>query len=148
VRRTRFNRNYCPIARTTDLLGDWWTPLVLRELVLGNQKFGSIQESLEISRPVLTERLNRLVDEGVVERVPYQERPVRYRYVITDKGRALWDVLLAMWQFGDDWMFRNGAPAELFHKESGERVEPMVVDRKTGEPLTLDNTRIRIRERS
>ena len=55
MRRTRFNRNYCPIARTTDLLGDWWTPLVLRELVLGNQKFGSIQESLEISRPVLTE---------------------------------------------------------------------------------------------
>jgi len=72
VRRTRFDEWPCPIARTTDLIGDWWTPLVLRELFSGRSRFDDIQEALGCSRAVLTQRLNRLIDEGMLVKVPYE----------------------------------------------------------------------------
>lgn len=147
MRRTRFDRAYCPIARTSDLLGDWWTPLVLREITLGRTRFADLQEALEISKAVLTQRLRRLEDEGVIERRSYQARPVRYDYVLTDKGRALWDVLLAMWQFGDDWLFRNGAGVELFDTDTGEPVEAAVVDSRTRQAIDLETTSVRLRTR-
>lgn len=147
MRRTRFDRAYCPIARTTDLLGDWWTPLLLRELVLGKTRFAELQEELDISKAVLTQRLRRLEDEGVVERRSYQNRPVRHDYVLTAKGRALWDVLLTMWQFGDDWLFRNGAEVELFDTSTGESVRPIVIDEVTSRPIDQAITSVRLRAR-
>ncbi len=147
MRRTRFDRAYCPIARTTDLLGDWWTPLLLRELVLGKTRFAELQEELDISKAVLTQRLRRLEDEGVVERSSYQDRPVRHDYVLTAKGLALWDVLLTMWQFGDDWLFRNGAGVELFDTSTGESVRPTVIDKTTSRPIDQATTSVRLRAR-
>jgi DNA-binding HxlR family transcriptional regulator len=147
VRRTRFDRAYCPIARTTDLLGDWWTPLLLRELMLGKTRFAELQEELDISKAVLTQRLRRLEDEAVIERRSYQDRPVRYDYVLTNKGRALWDVLLTMWQFGDDWLFRDGAGIELFDTSTGEPITAMVVNTSTARPIDPHSTSVRFRAR-
>lgn len=145
MRRTRFDQNQCPVARTTDLLGDWWTPLVLREVLLGNRRFATIQNRLSISRPVLTQRLRRLEDEDVIERRRYSEQPERFDYHLTEKGRALWEIIVVMWQFGDSWLFEDGAEIELIDKRSGDPIKPRVIDETTGQPLDLRSTRVRLR---
>jgi len=129
-------------------MGDWWTPLVLRELLLGNRRFAKIQEALEISRPILAERLRRLEAEGVVERRRYQDNPTRYDYQLTPKGLALWDVVAAMWRYGEDWLFDEAPVLELIDKRSGESVRPKVVDETTGDALELASTRLRLRQTS
>ena len=96
MKRTEFASWPCSIARSVDLMGDWWTPLVLREAFLGVRRFDDMQRSLGIGRNVLTQRLKRLVDEGMLKRIRYQEKPDRYEYVLTDKGRDFYPVLAAM----------------------------------------------------
>ena len=147
MRRTRFDDAPCPIARTVDLLGDWWTPMVLRELLFGRRRFSDIQERLDLNRSVLTQRLNRLVEEGLVERVRYQQHPPRDEFVLTDKGRAAWDVLSVMWSYGERWLFDEAPPVELYDRDTGQPVEPVVIDRRTGRPLALDSTRRRTRSK-
>lgn len=147
MRRTRFDDAHCPVARTADLLGDWWTPIVLRELLLGRHRFNDIQERTGISRAILSARLKRLETEGVVERVPYDDAPPRQEYHLTDKGRALWDVVAAMWRFGDDWMFDEspGALVELVDRRTGRPLRARVVDERTGEPIDPAEVRVRLR---
>ena len=147
MRRTRFEAAPCPLARTADLLGDWWSPLILRDLLLGRSRFGELQASLEISKGVLAQRIKRFEDEGVVTRNRYQEHPPRDEYVLTDKGRALWEVMAAMWRFGDEWLFEDGAGAaiELVDTRTGDPIRPQVVDATTGRPLDLESTRVRRR---
>jgi DNA-binding HxlR family transcriptional regulator len=144
VRRTRFNDAVCPIARVTDLIGDWWTPLVMRQAFFGTRRFEDFQTSLEIPRAVLTARLTRLCDEGMLQRVDYQQAPPRYEYRLTDKGRAFWDVLAAMWRWGSDWMWPDGAgvTVALKDRETGRIVRPAVVDEATGEPLDVRTLRV------
>ena len=143
MRRTRFDDAPCPIARTTDLIGDWWTPMVMREAFSGVRRFGEFAERLEIPKAVLTARLARLVEEGMLDRVEYQPNPPRYEYRLTDKGRAFWDVLAAMWRWGSDWMWDgDGPPVALKHRGTGEVIQPLVIDENTGEPLDLAATRI------
>jgi DNA-binding HxlR family transcriptional regulator len=143
VRRTRFDDWPCPIARTTDLLGDWWTPLVLREAFTGSRRFDEIQRSLGIPRAVLSARLERLVSEGLMETVTYQTNPVRHEYHLTPKGQATWDVLAAMWRWGSDWAFEDEPPAILSDRETHQEVLPLVIDEHTGAPL--DPRRLRLR---
>jgi DNA-binding HxlR family transcriptional regulator len=143
MRRTRFDDWPCPIARVTDLVGDWWTPLVLRELFSGRSRFDDIQVALGCSRAVLAQRLDRLVAEGLLVKVPYQEHPVRVDYRFTEKGRAFWDVLAAMWRWGSDWMWEDGAPVMLVDRDSKAEVRPAVVDEVTGQPLDVRRLRIR-----
>ncbi len=145
MRRTRFDKSYCPIARTSDLIGDWWTPLIMRELVLGRSRFAELQDVLEISKAVLAQRLQRLEADGVVDKVAYQDNPVRYDYRLTEKGHALTDVLIAMWRFGDDWLFRDGAAVELFDERSGDAIRARLYDEVTGEAFSMADTRIRFR---
>jgi DNA-binding HxlR family transcriptional regulator len=144
MRRTRFHRWPCPIARATDLIGDWWTPLVLREAFLGRRRFEDIQQALEIPRAVLAKRLERLVAEGLLAKVRYADRPTRYEYRLTDKGRAFWDVLAAMWRWGSDWLWPDGKrpPVVLVDSESGAEVRPAVVDEATGKPLDVRRLRV------
>lgn len=136
MRRTRFDDWPCPIARTTDLIGDWWTPLVMRQAFMGSRRFEEFQEALGISRSVLTTRLDRLVDEGLLTKRPYEERPPRHEYRLTDKGRAFWDVLAAMWRFGQDWIPDESDP-HLADRVTGEPVRPLVVDENTGDALDV-----------
>jgi DNA-binding HxlR family transcriptional regulator len=139
MRRTSFANWPCSIARTVDLTGDWWTPLVMREAFYGARRFEQFQRQLGLSRNVLTQRLDRLVAEGMLERVPYQERPLRHEYRLTEKGRDFFTVLAAMIRWGDRWLAGEaGPPIELRDRESGSRVDIEVVDSATGEPVDVD----------
>lgn len=101
VLKRDYDGQVCSIARSLELVGDRWTLLIVRDLVLGLTRFDEFGESLGVASNVLTERLNRLVEEGVVERVRYSERPERFEYRLTTKGRELGLVLLALMQWGD-----------------------------------------------
>jgi DNA-binding HxlR family transcriptional regulator len=148
MRRTRFDDWPCPIARTTDLLGDWWTPLVMRQAFQGQRRFEDIQRALDIPRAVLTQRLARLVEEGLMERRRYEEHPPRDEYRLTEKGFAFFDVLGAMWRYGEDWLFEPAGdggttnPVMLVDKETGDEVRPQVIDATTGNPLDVRRVRL------
>ena len=143
MRRTRFDDAICPIARTTDLLGDWWTPLVMREAFYGRRRFDEFQTALAMPRAVLAQRLTRLVDEGLLTKVAYEEHPPRFEYRLTDKGRAFYPVLAAMWRFGSDWLWPDshdgpdGPGVMLVSRDTGEEVRPLVVDERTGEAIDV-----------
>ena len=144
MRRTRFDDSPCPIARTTDLIGDWWTPIIMREAFLGRRRFDDFQEALSVSRGVLAQRLARLVEEGLLEKRLYQERPVRHEYALTEKGRDFYPVLAAMWRWGSDWLWEEGVgpPLEMYDKESGRPLRPRVVDENTGDPIDVRQVRV------
>jgi DNA-binding HxlR family transcriptional regulator len=144
VRRTRFDDWDCPIARTVDLLGDWWTPMVLRASFLGARRFEHFTDQLGIPRNILTERLGRLVEEGVMEKVQYQERPVRHEYRLTPKGVGLYSVLVTMHEWGNEWFeWPDGPPVQLVDRATGAPVEPVLVDATTGERLDPRKTTIK-----
>ena len=144
MRRTRFDDVACPIARATDLIGDWWTPLVMREAFYGRRRFEEFQSALSIPRAVLTARLTRLCDEGMLQRIEYQQSPPRSEYRLTDKGRAFWDVLAAMFRWGSDWMWPDGETPTvvLVDRETGAEVRPRVVDENSGEPVDVRRVRV------
>jgi DNA-binding HxlR family transcriptional regulator len=147
MRRTRFDDWPCPIARTTDLIGDWWTPLVLREAFSGRRRFDEFQEALGIPRAVLAARLDRLVAEGLLEKRQYEDHPPRSEYRLTAKGLAFWDVLAAMWRWGEDWLFVDGEEPtlQLVDRDTGDEVHPQVVDEASGRPLDVRRIRVRAR---
>ncbi|MEW2301317.1 helix-turn-helix domain-containing protein, partial [Streptomyces sp. NPDC006655] len=98
----------CGVAQAALVLGDWWNVLVLREVARGHVRFDALAAELGLSRKVLTERLGRLVAQGVLRRSLYQRRPVRYEYLLTDAGEALVPVLVAMQDWGDRWVLGDG----------------------------------------
>ncbi len=117
---------------------------MLRNAFRGQRRFDALQAALGVSRAVLAQRLARLVEEELLEKVRYQDHPPRYEYRLTEKGRAAWDVLAAMWRFGSDWLGAQGVRTpRLIDRESGAEVRPRVVDERTGEPL--DPRRLRVR---
>ena len=122
----------------------------MREAFLGRRRFGDFQRALSLSRGVLAQRLTRLVQEGLLEKKLYEQRPPRYEYVLTDKGRDFYPVLAAMWRWGNDWLWEEGSesPFELYDKQSGRPVRPRVVDENTGEPIDARKVRLGRRERS
>jgi len=145
MKRTEFASWPCSIARSVDLLGDWWTPLVLREAFLGVRRFDDMQRSLGIGRNVLTQRLKRLVEEGMLDRVQYQEKPDRYEYVLTDKGRDFYPVVLAMAAWGDRWLNgKQGPPIVLHHTDCGHQTDAKVVCAACGETLEYGSVRASI----
>lgn len=120
MQRTNFADMACSIARTLDVIGEPWSPLVLRDIWVGMNRFDQIQADLGISRKVLTERLGHLVEHGVLEKQAYDSRP-RYSYVLTEKGRELVDVLMVMAGWGDRWLAGEAGPPVLYrHHACGE----------------------------
>ncbi|GII57927.1 HxlR family transcriptional regulator [Planotetraspora thailandica] len=111
----------CSIARTLDVIGEPWSPLILRNVMVGIGRFDQLQQSLGISRKVLTERLRWLVDNDVLERRRYSERPPRYEYALTAKGTELCDLLMVMVRWGDRWTAGEAGPPVLYrHHACGE----------------------------
>jgi len=143
MRRTRFDEWDCSIARSVDILGDWWTPMVIRSALMGARRFEHFTDGLGIPRNVLTERLNRLVDEGIMVKVEYQDRPVRYEYRLTEKGIGLYPVIVSIMEWGNRWLEWDdeGPPVQLVDRTTGEPVEPILVDARTGLPLDARATR-------
>lgn len=118
----------CAIAQALDVVGDWWTLLIVRDTARGVHRFDALQQELGVSRKVLTERLHLLTDAGVLTREPYQDRPVRHEYRLTPRGRALLPVLIALQDWGDAWVLGEGetmATAEESSKEAA-RVRSLV----------------------
>ncbi|MFI8420940.1 winged helix-turn-helix transcriptional regulator [Streptomyces sp. NPDC085479] len=110
----------CAIAQAAAVVGDWWSLLLIRETARGHHRFDALQEQLGISRKVLTERLAHLVETGVLEKVPYQDRPVRHEYRLTESGRGLLPVLLSMQDWADRWVFGDGSLTGTADEASAE----------------------------
>ena len=139
MKRTPFSSWPCSIARAVDLLGDWWTPLVLREAFYGVRRFDDFERALGIGRNVLAQRLTRLVDEGLMRRVPYQERPLRHEYLLTDKGRDFYPVLAAMNRWGDRWLAGpEGPPTVIHHRRCGQDTHAEVICAHCRQPLDAE----------
>ena len=144
MKRTPFGDWPCSVARTVDIVGDWWTPLVLREAFLGTRRFDAFQRNLGIGRSILTVRLNGLVDEGVLERVEYQANPVRHEYRLTDKGRDAYAVLAAMDAWGRRWLAGGaGSPVVLHHDACGRDMHAEVVCSECGGPIDVREVKAR-----
>jgi DNA-binding HxlR family transcriptional regulator len=126
----------CSIAKALELLGERWTLLVIREAFLGTRRFEGFAERLDIARNVLTARLTLLVEQGVLERVRYQERPARFEYRLTEKGLDLWPVIVSLLQFGDRYYAPDGPPVVLRHRGCGGEVDDRRMCRECGAPLT------------
>lgn len=120
MQRTNFGDMACSIARTLAVMGEPWTPLVIRDVFVGMNRFEQIQRDLGISRKVLTERLNHLVEHEILQRRPYDNRP-RYEYHLTERGTELFEVLMAMVRWGDKWLAGKAGPPVLYrHRACGE----------------------------
>ncbi|MFG2300868.1 winged helix-turn-helix transcriptional regulator [Actinacidiphila glaucinigra] len=137
ARRTHLGDANCSIAQALDVVGDWWTLLIVRDAARGVDRFDDLQHELGVSRKVLAERLRLLVDADVLAREPYQERPVRYAYRLTPRGRALLPVLIALQDWGDQWVLGDGTTtgtaadgspeAERVHALTGARVPALLL---------------------
>src|SRR5215213_5631670 len=118
-----YDNQVCSIAGALELVGERWTLLILRDVFLGVRRFDDFQRDLGIARNVLQSRLERLVEEGVLERRQYQDRPVRHEYRLTEKGMDLWPVVVALMKWGDRHLYPDGAPVVMEHRGCGGEVD-------------------------
>jgi DNA-binding HxlR family transcriptional regulator len=126
----------CSVAQSLEVIGEWWTLLIVRDAFFGVSRFEEFQSRLGIARNILATRLETLVAAGILERRVYEEARGRSDYVLTEKGRALWPVLTALRQWGDDWMVGEGyEPVEMVHRTCGERARAEMVCGHCGERL-------------
>jgi DNA-binding HxlR family transcriptional regulator len=131
----------CSIARSMDVIGDAWTALIVRDASCGITRFEQLTEDLGVSRKTLAARLERLVGDGILERRAYSEHPPRHDYLLTDKGRDLQPVLLALMAWGDRWAAGpEGPPARIYHEACGRHVRAVVGCDHCGQPLTKADT--------
>ncbi len=129
----------CSLARGLELIGDWWSPLIIRDLFLDVARFDELVEDLGISRNLLTRRLNLLVSNGVVVRKAYQRRPLRYEYRLTEAGRDLVPAILALTAWGDRWARpKEGSPILFAHKTCGHQFQPQVTCSACHEAIIAD----------
>src|ERR1700716_296157 len=136
MQRTRFGEMACSIARTLDVAGEPWSPLIIRDVWVGTNRFDDIQRDLGISRKVLAERLAWLQEQGVLERRRYSERPPRDEYALTEKGLELCQVLMAITAWGDRWTAGEaGPPVLLRHRPCGQLTHAEVRCAHCGEEL-------------
>ncbi len=143
MRRASFTDMNCSIAQTLEIVGEWWTLLIIRDALLGVTRFDEFSSRLGIARNVLTQRLDMLVAHGVLTKEPYQDKPVRYDYRLTEKGRDLWTVITALRQWGDKWTAENGAPVITVHRSCGNEMTAELVCSECHEPLTPGSMRVR-----
>jgi DNA-binding HxlR family transcriptional regulator len=136
MQRTSFGNMTCPIARSLERVGEWWSILILRDALRGTTRFDEFQKSLGIAPNMLTRRLNALVDSGLLERRRYNEHPPRYEYVLTERGRDFRSVLIAILAWGNRHFAPEGASVQLVDVRTGNPAEPILVDRVTGRPIT------------
>ena len=141
MRFTSLSGMNCSIARTLDVVGEWWTPLILRDAFRGIRRFDDFQASLGMARSVLTARLRKLTEQGVLERYRYSDHPPRDEYRLTEKGLALFPVITALMQWGDAWApDPAGPPVVLVHDSCGQVTQPVLTcPRCRGEVSTANS---------
>ena len=126
---------HCSVAQCLEVAGEWWSMLILRDVFLGVTRFDDFHERLGISRNILNQRLNHLVETDVLEKVRYSDHPPRYDYRLTAMGRDLWPVLTAMRQWGDRYAAPEGPPVQVLHQGCGEIADAVLVCATCGEPI-------------
>ena len=142
MKRTDTSAWPCTIARSADILGDHWNLLLIRQACLGTRRFDDFQAELGIGRNILTQRLARLVEEGLLNRVAYQHHPPRQEYRLTDKGRDAYPILAAMAAWGDRWLTGpEGTPLVLHHTACEHDMHAVVVCSECEEPLDVRQVR-------
>ena len=136
MRREELDQQPCSLSRTLSVIGDRWTLLVLRDCFLGVRRFDGFEKRLGVTRHLLADRLKKLVEHEVLQKVPYQQRPLREEYRLTDKGLALHPVIMSLVSWGDTYMAdERGAPIEHTHKACGKRMKPVMVCSECSEPV-------------
>lgn len=142
MKRTSFGHMRCPIAQTLNHIGEWWTPLILRDLFYGIRRFEDLRRGLGISRRILSDRLKSLLESEIVEQRRYQDKPERYEYRLTERGVDLFPVLVALMRWGNRWMTTESTPVvELVHKDCAHVTKPILVCSHCGEEINAPNVR-------
>ncbi len=132
--------NACPIARTASLIGDEWILLLLRELFRGSQRFDDLQKKSGAATNIATSRLHRMIESGIVTKVPYQEHPPRYTYQLTKAGFGLFPVVMELMRYGEEWLPSDMPPVtKLVHRDCGKITRAGQTCSECGKPITLRN---------
>jgi DNA-binding HxlR family transcriptional regulator len=139
MQRKSFGNMPCPVARSLERVGEWWSMLILRDALHGFTRFDQFQKSLGIAPNMLTRRLNALVEAQLLERRRYSEHPPRDEYVLTARGRDFRPVIVALLAFGNKHFAPEGASVLLVDARTGLAADPILVDRMTGRPLEAPN---------
>ncbi len=141
--RTRFDRMNCGVAQALEQLGDWWTMLIVRDALLGATRFQQFESNLGIAKNVLSDRLGRLVRDGIMEKERLDEPGQRYAYRLTRKGRDLWIPITALRLWGDKWIFGESAvPAKFRERSTGREVAGLVAVDADGQPIDATDLEI------
>lgn len=137
MRRTSFANAECTLASSLEIIGEWWTMLIIREALSGYSRFEDFRENLGISRNILTRRLRHLEAHGILERQQYQDRPPRHEYVLTQKGRDLGIAVMALGQWGNRWKTagEDAIPVDFRNAETGAPLEVRMIDTSTDQPV-------------
>lgn len=136
MQRKTFGNMQCPIARSLERVGEWWSILILRDAFHGLTRFDQFQKNLAIAPNMLTRRLNALVESGLLERRRYSERPPRDEYVLTERGRDFRPVLWALLAWGNKHFAPEGKSVVIVDRETGAEAEPVLIDKASGRPLS------------
>ncbi|MCI3927936.1 winged helix-turn-helix transcriptional regulator [Streptomyces sp. AN091965] len=143
VTRTRFDDSECPVARSVDAIGDWWSLLIVRDAFDGSRRFGEFQRSLGVAKNILTARLRTLVDGGVLASVPASDGSAYREYALTPKGKALFPVIVALRQWGEQNSFAPDEPhSQLVDRRQGRRLRTLEVLAADGRRLDPDDTTV------
>ena len=143
MQRTNFESMRCPIARSLERVGEWWSILILRDAFQGISRFDDFQKSLNIAPNMLTRRLRALVDDGLLERRRYSDKPARHEYVLTPCGRDFRPVLLTLMAWGNRHFAPEGISMFLADERTGQEVEPVLIDAHTGEQIDREHHALR-----
>jgi DNA-binding HxlR family transcriptional regulator len=144
MKRASFESMSCSVAQSLEVIGEWWTLLIVRDAFFGITRFEQFQERLGIARNVLATRLDTLVEHGVLERRAYDEARERYDYLLTEKGKALWPVLTTIRQWGDEWVVGKGnEPILMTHTACGEQTHAELMCDHCGEKLNRRDVRVK-----
>jgi DNA-binding HxlR family transcriptional regulator len=147
MRWSEIDQQDCSVAQALSIVGDRWTMLILRDAFMRVRRFEDFLESTGAPRPVLSERLKTLVDNGVLEKRQYSDRPDRFEYRLTEMGRDLWPVVISLLRWGDKWLTaEDGAPVEVRHKACGHAIHPELACPDCGEWLTATDMEARYRQ--
>lgn len=142
--RSDLHSHACTIARAVAQIGDEWSLMIVRELFLGSRRFEDFLRLTGISSHLLSQRLKKLDAQGVIRQERYSDRPPRHEYHLTQKGRDLWPVIVALKQWGDQWLTDQATPVEIIHKTCGKIAKPQMTCSDCGEPMQAHDSEAKL----
>ena len=143
MKRTSVSHLNNGMARALDVIGEWWTPLIIGGIMVGHTRYEALQSDLGIARNILSDRLQWLVDKGVLQKVLYSERPKRYEYHLTDMGRDLDSSIASIKSWGDKWLMDGNPSLTTIHDECGSSFTPVLVCGACSKPLDIETVSLR-----